>query len=295
MILMVSGRTDIVAFYTDWFMNRLKEGFIDVRNPFNKKLVSRINMDNVDLIFFCTKNPIPILDKLKDINKNMYFHITLTSYNKDIEPNVPDKKKIIEAIKILSKEIGKENIVIRYDPIFISKKYNLDYHKKAFNKLCTILDGYVEKILISFLDDYKNVRNNRHILKYLPFTDSDYEEIGKYFSKVAKEHGIKVHTCFEKRDLTEYGFIKDDCLSKELAFKLTGNIYKEQKIRKGNLCHCVAMTDIGEYNTCRHFCRYCYANYDEKKVKLNSELHNPNSSLLIGELEKDDIIKERLK
>ena len=98
MILNVSGRTDVVAFYSDWFMNRLKEGFIDVRNPFNKKLVSRINISDVDLIFFCTKNPIPILDKIKDIKIPIYFHITLTPYNKDIEPNVPDKKLIIEAI-----------------------------------------------------------------------------------------------------------------------------------------------------------------------------------------------------
>jgi len=295
MILMVSGRTDIIAFYSTWFMNRLKEGFIDVRNPFNKKLVSRININNVDLIFFCTKNPLPIVDKLQDINKKVYFHVTLTPYNKDIEPNVPNKKEVIEAIKKISKIIGKENIVVRYDPIFISKKYSLDYHKKAFNKLCTLLDGYVEKILISFLDEYKNVLNNRHILKYLPFSENDYKEIGLYFSKVANEHNIKVHTCFEKRDLTEYGFIKDDCMSKELAYKLTNKIYKEQNIRKGKLCHCVSMVDIGDYNTCKHFCRYCYANYDEKKVKNNSKLHNPNSSLLIGELQKDDIIKERIK
>ena len=295
MILMVSGRTDIIAFYSTWFMNRLKEGFIDVRNPFNKKLVSRININNVDLIFFCTKNPLPIVDKLQDINKKVYFHVTLTPYNKDIEPNVPNKKEIIKAIKKISKIIGKENIVVRYDPIFISKKYSLDYHKKAFNKLCTLLDGYVEKILISFLDEYKNVLNNRHVLKYLPFSENDYKEIGLYFSKVAYDHNIKVHTCFEKRDLTEYGFIKDDCMSKELAFKLTNKIYKEQNIRKGKLCHCVTMVDIGDYNTCRHFCRYCYANYDEKKVQNNSKLHNPNSSLLIGELQKDDIIKERIK
>ena len=120
MILNISGRTDIVAFYSDWLMNRFKEGFIDVRNPFNPKLVSRIMMDDVDLIFFCTKNPIPIVDKLKDINKKIYFHVTLTSYKKDIEPNLPPKKDIIEAIKKISKIIGKGNIVVRYDPILLN-------------------------------------------------------------------------------------------------------------------------------------------------------------------------------
>ena len=92
MILNVSGRTDIVAFYTEWFMNRYKDGFVDVRNPFNPKMVSRINFKDVDAIIFCTKNPIPILDHLKEINKPILFHVTLTSYKNDIEKNMISKK-----------------------------------------------------------------------------------------------------------------------------------------------------------------------------------------------------------
>ena len=295
MILNVSGRTDIVAFYSKWFINRLNEGYVDVRNPFNPKLVSRIYFDDVDLIFFCTKNPLPILDKIKDINKKVYFHITLTPYFNDIEPNVPDKKKIIAGIKKLSNIIGKENIVIRYDPILLNERYTLEYHVKAFNKLCSILDGYTSKILISFIDDYKNVRKNMPTLHYRRFTENDYETIGKEFSKSAKEHNMVVHTCFETRNLTEYGFIKDDCMSKELAYKLTGKKYPKQKIRSGNKCECIQMVDIGFYNSCRHFCKYCYANYDEVQVNNNFKNHKPNSSLLIGELEKDDIIKVRKK
>ena len=294
MILNVSGRTDIVAFYSDWFMNRLKEGFIDVRNPFNPKLVSRINIEDVDLIFFCTKNPIPILDKIKDINKKVYFHVTLTPYRKDIEPNLPPKKEIIEAIKKLSNIIGKDNIVIRYDPVFLNDNYTLEYHKKAFEKVCSLLDGYVSKILISFIDTYKNVEKNMNILKIKDFKEEDYKEIGTFFSKSAKDHGMVVHTCFEKRDLTEYGFIKYECMSRELAFKLTGNIYKKKwTARKEKLCNCIEMVDIGYYNSCRHFCKYCYANYDEKRVDDNFKKHNPKSSLLIGELQKDDVIKVR--
>ncbi len=99
MILNVSGRTDIVAFYTKWFINRYKEGYIDVRNPYYSKQVSRIYIDNVDLILFCTKNPTPIIKYLKNIDKPIVFHITITPYNKDIEPNITDKSKIIESIK----------------------------------------------------------------------------------------------------------------------------------------------------------------------------------------------------
>ena len=293
MILNISGRTDIVAFYSNWLMNRLASGYIDVRNPFNPKLVSRIMLDDVDLLFFCTKNPIPILDKLNKIKKKMYFHITLTSYKKDIEPGLPPKKDIIEAIKTLSKEIGKDNIVIRYDPVFINDEYTLKYHIKAFDKLCNLLDGYINRILISFIDDYKNVRKNYNILQYRKLTEDDYKTIGLSFSQSAKKHNIVVHTCAEERNLIEYGFIKDECMSKELALKLTGKKYKKWYARKNVPCKCVEMVDIGVYNSCKHFCKYCYANFDEKKVNENYLKHDPNSSLLIGNLEEDDIIKIR--
>ena len=293
MILNVSGRTDIVAFYTEWFMNRYKEGYLDVRNPFNKKLVSRIYFSDVDLIMFCTKNPIPIIDKIKEINKPILFHITLTPYNKDIEPNVIDKTKIIEGIKKLSKIIGIDNIYVRYDPIIINDKYNIDYHIKAFSKLCSLLNGYVKRIIISFLDEYKNVKENRNILKYKTLTDNDYKLIGKNFSKIASNNGMTVQTCFEDRNLVEYGLIKGECLSHELAYKLTGKSYKSWTARKERKCNCVQMVDIGVYNSCKHFCKYCYANYNEKEVINNYKNHNPNSSLLIGELENDDIIKVR--
>lgn len=296
MILNVSGRTDIVAFYTDWFMNRYHEGFVDVRNPFNPKLISRIDFSDVDAILFCTKNPIPILNKINEINKPIIFHVTLTPYKKDIEPNVPPKGEIVEAVKKLSKIIGKDNLVIRYDPVFISAKYTLDYHIRAFENLCSLLDGYVSKILISFLDDYKNVRKNEKVLNFKELEESDYKAIGENFSTSALKHHMIVHTCFEDRDLTEYGFSKDECLSHELAYKLTGKVYKKEwKARKEGKCHCVQMVDIGVYNSCKHFCKYCYANYDEKQVQDNFINHDPNSSLLVGKLNENDIIKKRTK
>ena len=292
MILNVSGRTDIVAFYTPWFINRYKEGFIDVRNPFNLKLVSRINFNNVDLILFCTKNPLPIIPYLKDIKKNIIFHVTLTPYLKDIEPNVINKKDIINGIKEISNIIGIDNIYVRYDPIFLSEKYNVNYHIKMFDRMCMLLDGYVKHIIVSFIDDYKNVRNNSKILSKKEFTELDYEKIGINFSNSAKKHNMTVQTCCEKKNLCEYGFIKNDCISHELAYIYTGKKYHSWKERD---CNCVQMVDIGVYNTCKHLCKYCYANYDEKSVLNNIKNHNSNSSLLIGELKEDDIIKERVK
>ena len=290
MILNVSSRTDIIAFYEKWLIKRVEAGFVDVRNPFNPKLVNRINFSDVDLILFCTKNPIPILNDLNKIKIPYLFQITITPYKRDIEPNVPSKKVVIEAVKKISQAIGKENVSVRYDPIFLSEKYNITYHIKAFKKLCMLLNGYVETIIVSFLDEYKNVLKNKNVLQYRKFTEEDYKIIGKNFSKIAKLNNMKVQTCFEDRNLTEYGFTKGECLSHELAYRLTGKKYKSWKARK---CNCVEMVDIGVYNSCKHFCKYCYANYDEKIVNNNFKNHDVNSSLLIGNVKKDDIIKIR--
>ena len=293
MILNVSGRCDIVAFYTKWFMNRYKEGYVDVRNPFYPKMVSRIYFDDVDAIVFCTKNPIPIVNELSKIDKPIIFQVTITPYKKDIEPNVPDKKKIIEALKKISNIIGNEYVYVRYDPIFINDKYTVDYHIKAFDKLCSELDGYISHIIISFMDDYKNVRKNEDFIKAKILTDDYYRKIGINFSSSAKMHNITVQTCCEDKNLVEYGFIKRDCIDFNLAFHLTGKT-KFTKWKERN-CSCVELVDIGYYNSCSHFCKYCYANFDEASVKNNVIKHNPNSSLLIGKLDSNDTIKIRKK
>lgn len=295
MILFVSGRTDIPAFYSKWFINRVKAGFVDVRNPFNQNLISRINFSDVDLIMFCSKNPLPMIDKLKMLKVPVLFHVTITPYSKDVEPNIPDKRLIIEGVKKLSLVLGIDNVVLRYDPIFLSDKYNVDYHIRAFDKLCKNLNGYVNKIIVSFMDEYKNVRINKDILKYRTFTREDYKKIGEAFSKSAMDNGMSVQTCFEDNDLTEYGFVKGECLSHELAYILTGKKFKSSNVRKEKKCECVQMVDIGDYNSCMHMCKYCYANYDEKAVSSNFERHDDNSSLLIGSVQSDDVIKVRKK
>lgn len=172
------------------------------------------------------------------------------------------------------------------------EKYNLEYHKKAFEKMCSLLEGYVNKIIISFLDDYKNVRKNEKIINFKEFTEDDYREIGINFSNSAKQHNMIVQTCFEQRNLEEYGFSVGECISCEFAYQLTGKVHTTWSARK---CHCAETVDIGVYNSCKHFCKYCYANFDEGKVETNYSHHDPNSSLLIGHLNKDDIIKERNK
>lgn len=133
-------RTDIPAFYSQWFFNRIKEGFVLTRNPYNPSSVTKyvLSPTVVDCISFCTKNPSPIIDRLNEIKDfRQIWHVTITSYGKDIEPNVPSKIDVIESVKKLSAIVGKEKLFWRYDPIFISKKYSVEYHIRAFEKNTT--------------------------------------------------------------------------------------------------------------------------------------------------------------
>ncbi len=290
MIINASGRTDIVGFYTPWFLNRIKEGYFLVQNPFDAHFLSRIEMKDIDLIVFCTKNPLPILGSLDQIPVPYLFQVTLTPYHQDVEPNVANKKEIIKGIQALSL-CSKIKPVLRYDPILVNSRYTVDYHVRAFSKLCKELDGYVEKIIVSFVDVYKNVRFHQQELQCRSIGSEDMEKIGLSFAQLAAKHHMSVQTCFEKQDLSEYGFKKDVCLSVQEAYAITGKIFKKWKARN---CGCVEMVDIGAYNTCQHLCKYCYANYDERQIQRNIDRHDPLSPLLIGHPRVGDVIKERL-
>lgn len=284
MIINASGRTDIVAYYMNWFVNRWNEGYFDVRNPFNPKLVSRIFVSDVDMIVFCTKNPLPLLDTIHLFSVPIQLQVTITGYFKDMEPQVPDKGEIIACVQKLSSYLGKENVCVRYDPILLNSKYNVDYHIRAFNKLCTILKGYVSKVIVSFVDDYKNVRNNH--LDYHEPSNEEYLKLKETFEK----NDMKIVSCMENK--YQIGDEKDCCISIKYAFERTGKFFKEWKARD---CHCVNMVDVGAYNSCLHGCKYCYANFDSKKIVSNYKMHDVNSSLLIGHLNLDDQVKIRRK
>ena len=295
MILSVSERCDIVAFYMDWFCNRLQEGFVDVRNPFYPKQVSRIILDkeHIEAIVFCTKNPEPLSKNMDKIPYPFILHVTITPYLKDIEPFVPDKKKTIEIVKKISQEIGKDRVIIRYDPIFISPKYNMDYHKKMFTRLCREINGYANRIIISFVDLKRNTLKNRKILNMEPLTKEKIEDLASFMGKVTAKNHLVITTCAENLSLEKFGFQKMPCTPEESIQKLLNNHKKYQHNKTRENCTCIDMVDIGSYNSCSHFCRYCYANYDENQVLTNKKKHYFTSSLLIGHLTSEDIIKEK--
>ena len=294
MIINTGMRTDIPAFYSKWLLNRVAEGFVMVRNPYYRHQVTKYNLspEVVDCLAFCTKNPHPLIPHLEKLDKyKQFWFVTITPYGKDIEPNVPDKKQVISDFKELSNHIGKNAIALRYDPILINEKFNVDMHIRCFKKLLSELRGYTEDCTISFLDMYEKVKRNAPDLR--PPTEEEQIEIAKTFSRIGEENNITIHACCEKSYLKDYGLDITGCMSQKIVEKAIGNKLNAPKNNSKRMeCDCLMGNDVGAYNTCMHLCKYCYANANHGLVKENVKKHNPNSPFLIGDLEPEDKITE---
>jgi hypothetical protein len=299
MIISASRRTDIPACYSNWFYNRIKDGYVLVRNPMNIHQIGKINLspDVVDGIVFWSKNPAPMIDRLDELSDyTYYFQFTLNAYGKDVEPNIPSKNDfIIPSFRKLSKKIGRDKVIWRYDPILFNKKYTMEYHIKYFDILASKLSDYTEKCTVSFLDYYKKTEKNTQSLNIIKPAFEREKELMQRFSETAKKYGIYIDTCAEKINLEEFGISHSRCIDKNRLERLGGyklEIEKDKNQRPE--CGCAASIDIGSYNTCKNGCLYCYANYNSSIVRKNYLIHNPMSPLLFGNIdEKNDIIKIR--
>lgn len=296
MILSVSRRTDIPAFYGEWFINRLKEGFVYIRNPFNVHQISKVNLssDKIECIIFWTKNPSEeFIDNLKIIDKlgyKYYFQYSITSYNKTIEQNIPQKAIQTEKFQKLANKIGKEKVIWRYDPIFFNEKYSFEYHKKWFEYIAAKLKNNTEKCVISFLDYYPKIKKKLIDNKIPEVTENQMSEFAFFLSSIGKKYNIKIESCCEKTDLSFAGIEHGHCIDPKLINRISGQQYnfKKDKSQRQN-CGCIESIDIGTYNTCKNGCIYCYANQKENVITN----YDVNSPLLCSKLLPNDKITER--
>ncbi|MBQ8063228.1 MAG: DUF1848 family protein [Clostridia bacterium] len=295
MILNTGSRTDIPAFYAEWFYNRVKAGEVLVRNPYNLNAVTRYRLDPkvVDVLVFCTKNPAPMLPRIRELDAyRQLWHVTITPYGKDIEPGVPDKHEVLASFRELAKAVGKDHVVWRYDPIFLSDRYTMDYHFRAFETMASELEGYTSQVIFSFIDLYQKTKKNFPEVRevYEPEQDAMTETL----VSMAGQHGMQLIACLEDTRFAKYGVDASGCMTKEKvenAFDIRLDIPKN-KVQTREGCACLLGGDIGMYNTCSHFCRYCYANYDRETVLQNRALHDPESPFLIGGPHPADVIHD---
>ena len=294
MIINTGMRTDIPAFYSEWLLNRIREGYVLVRNPYNPLQVTKYSLspEVVDLISFCTKNPAPMLPHM-DILKpyGQYWFVTITPYGRDIEPNVPEKQKVMEDFKMLSDTVGVDSVGWRYDPIFVDGEHSVEWHIGEFEQMAKNLAGYTRTCVISFIDIYKKVERNFPEAREV--YNSDRLTLGKAFIDIAKKYDITIRPCAEGNDLEPYGADCSGCMTVktfETALHAKLDVPKRSKNQRNGECACLLGMDIGAYDTCGHLCRYCYANTNPELVKENMKIHDPKSPFLLGHSTPEDII-----
>jgi DNA repair photolyase len=294
MIIQTGMRTDIPAFYSDWFANRLREGFVLVRNPYNPSAVTRYNLnpDVVDMIGFCSKNPAPML-KYMDLLKpyGQYWFVTITPYGKEIEPNVPDKETVMETFCRLSKIVGVNSIGWRYDPILIDQTWSVDRHIEVFSYMAAKLAGFTKICVISFIDLYEKVKRNFPEARTVSLDDQ--KTITSAFVKIGKQNDIVIKPCGESKSLETLGADCSGCMTVRTFETAIGqNLKVPPNPNNRKECACYLTGDIGAYNTCGHLCRYCYANADRNVVLRNMNLHDPESPFLVGKGMPEDLVHQ---
>ena len=226
MFISASRRTDIPSHYSEWFMNRIRAGFVLVRNPVNPRQVSRVSLspDVVDGIVFWTKNPIPMLDRLDGLSGYMYcFQFTLNAYGAEVERGIPSKNaQLVDAFRRLSDKIGPERVLWRYDPIFVSSKYTVEYHLKYFEALARRLAGYTGQCTMSFLDVYGNTARNMAPLHARTPSEQERAVLAAGLAEIAAGYGLRLRSCAEPDSLRRYGIEPASCVDARLFEKLLG-------------------------------------------------------------------------
>lgn len=293
MIISASRRTDIPAFYSEWFVNRVKAGFLLSRNPFNAHQTRKVSLlpEDVEAVVFWTRNPtkfLPYLPVIDAIGLQYYFQFTITGYPRDVEKSVPTPRRAIDTFISLSEKIGAGRVVWRYDPILVSNNLTIDEHKRLFEKIGQSLQGKTKRVVISFADFYKKTERNLKAVRGSEFKDIIQEQesvlnLAKFMSEAAESFGLKIQSCSEKVDLDSVGIPHGKCIDEVLLaeeFGLSINPKKDDGQREE--CGCIKSIDIGQYNTCLHGCSYCYATFSHTAVVENHKKHDPKSPYLIG-------------
>jgi len=282
MIISASRRTDIPAFYADWFLNRIREGRVMVRNPYNHAQIRRVDLtpEAVDAVVFWTKDPEPLMPHLTELDVRgipYYFQFTITPYGRDLESNLRPKQALAQTLLDLSDRIGPHRVFWRYDPIILNNKWGFAQHIDQFSAMCQKLKDATNSVTISFVDQYQK---RQHPL-IPPPTPQQIAEISQAFATIAAEHNLPIRACCEA-NLAQYGIQQASCIDPQTITKIATRPLKTKKDphqRQG--CGCLSAIDIGTYNTCTHGCLYCYANHSPASTANNRAKHDPDGPFLI--------------
>jgi DNA repair photolyase len=299
MIISASRRTDIPALYSEWLMNRLREGCVLIPNPRNPYRFSRVQLApyTVDCIVFWTKNPAPMFSRLSEISAMgypFYFQFTLTPYGPAWEPNLPPKSKLIETFRQLSRMLGPDRVVWRYDPVILTQQMDVAYHLRCFEEIAGYLEGFTNRAIFSFLDIYSRVRRVLESAGAEEIQERDMLRLAEGFAVCAQSHHMGLFTCCESVELKAYGIQHAACIDAGLIQDILGCTIRCRKDAGQRMaCGCVESIEIGTYDSCTHGCKYCYATSSAPAVAKHAAEHDPAGSLLFGHLPENAVVFER--
>ncbi len=296
MIISASRRTDIPAFYAEWFMNRVRAGYCTVPNPFNLSQVKRNSLlpADVDVIVFWTRNPRPMLPFLRELDVRgyrYYFQLTLLDNPRLIDPKTPPAEAALKTFHDLSEQTDPRRVIWRYDPLVLSQVTPTDFHLQTFERLARSLSGYTQRVVISLVDQYAKARKRLEALQQsgaslLPLSNlpaEDFACLMRSLAGIASSNGMEIVSCAEEIDLQPYGIRPGKCVDDEYIREVFGlDVTHQKDPGQRKACGCVVSRDIGMYDSCLFGCRYCYATSDFDRAKNNHNAHNPESPSLLG-------------
>ena len=297
MIISASRRTDIPAFYAEWFMNRIRAGYCTVPNPFTRSQVSMVSLkpEDVDVIVFWTRNPRPLFPHLAELDRRgyrYYFQYTVLDNPRLIDHKSPPVETAIATFKELAGMAGIDRVIWRYDPIVLSEATPTEFHIAAHARIAEALAGYTSRNVISIMDVYRKAQSRLAQLGKAGIVVEDIEsddasphlpELMPQLAATAQACGMEIVSCAEELDLLQYGVkpgkcVDDDYIARVFGLRLDGK--KDSTQRKA--CGCIVSKDIGMYDSCLFGCQYCYATSSFERARLNHDRHHTDSPSLIG-------------
>lgn len=295
MIISASRRTDIPAFYTPWFIRRVRAGYCTVPNPFNRNQVSYVSLkpEDVDVIVFWTRNPaplIPYLDELDARGLRYYFQYTVLNNPRALDPKSPPLPTALSTFRRLAEKVGPQKVIWRYDPIVFTPHTDAEFHRDTFARIAVALRGFTQRVVISVMDRYPKAEKRLTALEPHGFPLNEaftqtpaFEALMRDLVAIAAQNAMEIVSCAEDLDLTPYGVRPGKCVDDDYIRRVFGlEVTHKKDPHQREACGCVVSKDIGAYDTCLFGCQYCYATQSFDRARKQHAAHNPESPSLIG-------------
>lgn len=288
MIISASYKTDIPAFYGQWFVNRLCAGYCMMRNPMNQKPI-RVSLrpEDVEGIVFWTKNFRPFqkhVDAVAETGIPFIVQYTINGYPKSLENHVVDWQKSVEAVQKLTDRFGPRCVIWRYDTVIFSRETPFAFHLENFNRIADALKGLTDEVVISFMQLYAKTKRRM---------DDMADETGNTWDdpslEVKKELGRELFEAAARRDMVLTICSQPElvtfqppsrCVDAQRLAEVGGRPIRAKTLGNRPGCMCAASRDIGDYDTCPHGCVYCYAVRSQDLAIRRFQAHDPESDFL---------------